>query len=129
MDRVRFLTHRDQRVLLVDYTGCNPQQIAEIADQVPAIVTQEPTKSLLILADFTGAEFTRDAVERLKVATAIDKPHIKRAAWVVNSNLPKALLESIKTFSTRDFPTFATREEALDYLVSREQPNAKQPPQ
>ena len=118
MDRIRFVTHREQRILLIDFTDCNPPQIAEIADLVPAIVTQEPRKSVLALADFTDAEFTREAVERIKVATAIDKPHIKRAAWVVNSNLPKALYESIRTFSSREFPTFATRGEALDYLTS-----------
>ena len=118
MDRIRFVTHRERRILLIDFTDCKPPEIAELADRVPAIVTQEPTKSVLLLADFTGAEFSRDAVERLKVATAIDKPHINRAAWVLDSNLPKALYDSIRTFSTRDLPTFATRGEALDYLAS-----------
>jgi len=118
MDRIRFVVHREQRILLIDFTDCKAPEIGEIADQVPALVTREPPKSVLALADFTGAEFSREAVERIKVATAIDKPHVKRAAWVVDSNLPKALYESIRTFSTRDFPTFSTRGEALDYLAS-----------
>lgn len=117
MDRIRFVTHREQRILLIDFTDCTPPEIGEIADQVPAIVTQEPAGSVLALADFTGAEFSRDAVEHIKVATAIDKPHVRRAAWVLDSNLPKALYDSIRTFSTRDFPTFSTRGEALDFLV------------
>ena len=118
MDRIRFVTHRDQRILLLDFTGCNPEEVAEISDEVPDLVTQEPEGSVRALADFTGAEFDREAVERIKVATAIDKRHIKRAAWVLDHNLDKTLYESIRTFTGRDFPVFGTREEALDYLVS-----------
>lgn len=118
MERIRFVTHRDQRILLLDFTGCRAQEVAETADRAPEIVTREPLDSLLTLADFTGAEFSREAVERIKVATALDRPHVKRAAFVLSENLPKALYDSIRSFSAREFHVFATREEALDYLVS-----------
>lgn len=117
MDRIRFLTHRGQRVLLLDFTDCSPAEVAALADHVPEIMTQEPEGSVLALADFGGAEFTRDAVEHIKIATAIDRPHVKRAAWVCAENLPKTLYDSIRSFSAREFPMFNTREEALDYLV------------
>ena len=47
-----------------------------------------------------------------------DRAHIKRAAWVLSENLSKTLYDSVRSFSAREFPVFATREEALDYLVS-----------
>ena len=118
MDRIQFVTHRGQRVLLLDFTNCNAKEVAELSDRVPPVVTQEPAGSVLLLADFTGAEFTREAIERIKVAAALDKPHIKRDAWVLAENLPKALYESVRTFSTREFPVFSTRDSALDYLTS-----------
>ncbi len=118
MDRIRFVTYRDQRILLVDVAGCSGQEIAAVADRVPEIVTREPRDSVLVVVDFTDAEFTRDAVERVKIAAAFDRPHIKRAAWVFNENLPKALFDSIRSFSARELPVFSTREEAMDYLVS-----------
>jgi hypothetical protein len=73
---------------------------------------------VLVVADFTGAEFSREAVEHIKVAVAFDRAHVKRAAWVLTENLPKTLFDSIRSFSARDFPVFGTRQEALDYLVS-----------
>jgi hypothetical protein len=118
MDRIRFVTHRGQRILLVDFTGCSAQEVAAMADRVPDVVTREPLGSVVLAADFSDAEFTRDAVERVKIASALDRPHIKRAAWVLTENLPKALYESIRSFSAREFPVFATRDEAMDYLVS-----------
>jgi hypothetical protein len=117
LDRIRFVTHRNQRILLLDFTGCTAEEVATISEHVPEIVTQEPTGSVLVVADFAGAEFSRDAVERIKIATALDRPHIKRAAWVGTENLPKTLYDSIRSFSAREFPIFATREEAMDYLV------------
>jgi len=118
MDRIRFITHREQRILLVDFTDCAPDEVAAIADRVPEIVTQEPPGSVLILGDFSRAQFTRESVERLKIAAAFDRPHLKRSAWVLTENLPKALYDSIRSFSAREIPIFASRDEALDYLVS-----------
>ncbi|HZP24439.1 MAG TPA: hypothetical protein VFB04_13390 [Terriglobales bacterium] len=118
MERIRFVTHRGQRVLLLDFTNCKADEVAEIADQAPPVVTQEPPGSVLLLADFTGAEFSRESVEHVKVAAAMDKRHLKRDAWVLDHNLPKALYDSIRSFSARELPIFPTREAALEYLTA-----------
>ncbi len=118
MDRIRFITHRDQRILLVDCSHCTAAEIATIADLLPDFVTREPLGSVLLLGDFTGAQFSREAVEHLKISAVFHRPHLKRSAWVLTENLPKAFYDSIRTFSARQIPTFATRGEALEYLVS-----------
>jgi hypothetical protein len=118
VDRIQFVTHQGQRILLLDFTGCTSEEVGSISDQVPAIVTKEPGGSVLVVADFSGAEFSREAVEHIKIATAFDRAYVKRVAWVLTENLPKTLYDSVRTFSAREFPVFATRDEALDYLVS-----------
>jgi hypothetical protein len=120
MERIRFISHQGRRVLLVDCSGCTAAEVATISDTVPQFVTQEPRESVLLLADFSDSSFTKQTVERLKLATVFDKPHLKRSAWVLTENLPKALYVSIRTFSGRDLPVFRTREEALEYLVAPE---------
>ncbi len=118
MDRIRFITHRSQRILLVDCSHCAAEEVATVADLLPEFVTREPLGSVLLLGDFTGAQFNRDAVERVKIAAVFDRPHLKRSAWVLTENLPKAFYDSIRSFSGRQIPTFATREEAMEYLVT-----------
>jgi hypothetical protein len=118
MDRIRFITHREQLILLADCTDCTPDELAEIADRLPDTVTQEPPGSVLLLGDFSRAQFTRESVEHVKIAAVFDRPHLKRSAWVLTENLPKVLYDSIRSFSAREIPIFATRDEALDYLVS-----------
>lgn len=116
-NRIRFITHKHKKVLLVDGSGCSVQQLEDLALLVPARVTAEPLGSVLLLADWTGAQFDKKSLERLKPALVFDRPHLKRSAWVGTEGLPKVFYEHLKSFSQRDLPTFKTREEALDWLV------------
>lgn len=117
-ERIRYIEHRGKRVLLVDLSACAPQQLLECIRAVPQYITRQPEHSLLVVGDFTGAHFTRETIEQLKIAAVFDRPHIAKSAWVLSDNLHQVLLDSIRTFSKREIAVFATREEALDYLVS-----------
>ena len=120
-DRIGFVEHKGKQILLADLSHCKPREVEKIALLVPSYVTSEPHGSVLLLADFTGAEFDRIAIDRLKEAAVFDRPHLKRSAWVGIEKLPKVFYEHIKTFGQRDLPTFTTREEAMDWLVSEEE--------
>ncbi len=74
--------------------------------------------SVLTLADFTDAEVDKAVATRMKEVLTLDRPYVKRSAWVGVESMPHVFYENIKTFSRRDFPTFKTREEAMDWLVS-----------
>jgi hypothetical protein len=119
MERIRFVDHEGQKVLLIDFTGCTATEIAAIADEVPRHVTPQPPGSVLLLADFTGATLNRDTMERVKIAAAIDRKHIKRSAWVFNGNIPKPLHDSVQTFALREIPKFENRDKAMAYLVEK----------
>ena len=117
-DRIRHIEHKGARVLLVDMSHCSAADVERISAYVPKYVTAEPRGSVLLLADFTGAEFNREAALRLKESTVFDRPHLKRSAWVGAESIPHVFYENIKTFSQRELPTFKTREEALNWLVA-----------
>jgi hypothetical protein len=115
--RLRFIEHRGKRILLADVSGCSESQLLECIELVRGFVTRQPEHSVLLLGDLSGTRFTKESIEKLKIAAALDQPHIVKAAWVLSDNMPKVLMESIRSFSAREIPTFATREEALDYLA------------
>jgi hypothetical protein len=120
-DRIGFIEHKGKQILLVDISHCTPAEVAKVVLLVPSYVTTEPRGSVLLLADFTGAEFDRIAIDRLKETAVFDRPHLKRSAWVGIEKLPKVFYEHIKNFSQRDLPAFETREQAMDWLVSEEE--------
>lgn len=118
--RIRFIDYQGKRILLIDVSHCSANELAKIAQVVPSYVQSEPLGSVLLLADFTGAEFDRIAIDRLKESAVFDRPYLKQSAWVGIEKLPKVFYEHIKSFSRRELPTFKTREEAMQWLVDQE---------
>jgi len=90
----------------------------QTAAEAQRIVTAQPSKSVLTLSDLTGAQFSRDAVTRMKEVAVFDTPYVKRAALVAAESLPKVFYEALKAFSRREFPRFKTRA-GSDGLVSQ----------
>ncbi len=121
VDRIRYITHKGQRILLVDHSGCTAAEFAAICDLVPSYVTPEPENSVLLLADFSNAQIDRNALEHLKLAAVFDRPHLKRSAWVITPSFPKAFYENLRAFSVRELRIFQTREQAMSYLVGDDQ--------
>lgn len=117
MERIRVITHQGQRVLLVDCSECKADEIAKLSDELPKVVTQQPKGSVLLLADFTHSQLSRETMERIKIAAVFNRPHLKRSAWVLTGNLPKPAHSTVEKFSTRKIPIFGTRDEALEYLI------------
>jgi len=117
-DRLRFLKHKGHVIYLVDFSHCPAKEIMLLLDQVRADVARHAPGSLLTLADFTGAHLDKNVATHIKEVLVLDKPYVKRSAWVGAESLPHVFLENFKSFSQREIPTFKTREEAMDWLVA-----------
>ncbi|MGH9492157.1 MAG: hypothetical protein ACRD2K_01525 [Terriglobales bacterium] len=117
MDRVRFITHQGKQILLIDYSGCTRQALLDILKESERIVLAQPPGSVLTLADVTGVEVSKDVVDEAKKVAVRERDRVKRAAIVGIESVPKVLFDAVQTFAAREYHTFATREEALDWLV------------
>jgi hypothetical protein len=116
-DRLQILTHNNHEYLLVDFSSAEKQEILDLLPKIQVTVSDKPRGSVLVLADFCGAEIDKAVAMRIKEVLAIDRPYVKRSAWVGTETLPKVFYEGFKQFSQRDFPKFKTREEAVEWLV------------
>ena len=117
VDRLRFVTHRDKTILLIDFCQATKQEILLLLDEIRNTMAQQPRDSVLALADFAGAQVDKEVATRMKEVLTLDRPYVKRSAWVGTASLPKVFYENFKTFSQRNLPTFDTREEAMDWLA------------
>jgi hypothetical protein len=117
MGRIRTISHKNQQILFIDYSGCEPHEVLAIADEVQRTITAQPHNSVLALCDFSGAKFDHKALMRLKEVAAVDKPHVKRTAFIGAESVPAVLHQGLKYFSQREFPSFKSRDEALEWLV------------
>jgi len=117
-ERLRFIKHKGHAIFLVDFSHCEAKEILLLLDQVRADVARHTPGSLLTLADVTGAHFDKAVATRTKEVLVLDRPYVKRSAWVGAESLPHVYYENFKSFSHRDIPAFKTREEAMDWLVA-----------
>src|SRR5882672_7636825 len=115
-DRIHFIEHKGKRILVCDYSHATAQQMQLLLEHVRITVAKHARESLLTFADFTGAEIDRTVATKIKEVLTLDRPFIKKTAWIGTEDIPHALLESFHTFSQRDIAIFKTREEALDWL-------------
>ena len=116
-DRLHFVKHKGQAILQLDFSHCSAKEVLLLLDMVRATVARQPRGSVLILADFAGAEIDKPVARRAQEVLVLDRPYVKRAAWIGTESLPNVFYEHFKSFSQRELPRFATREEALDWLV------------
>jgi len=116
-ERISFITHQGKAIMLIDFSHGKPKEILLLLDEIQRTVARHERGSLLTLADLTGAHVDRRVATRMKEVLVMDRPFVKKSAWVGVDSLPKIYYENIKSFSQRDFPPFKTREEAMDWLV------------
>jgi len=116
-DRLRFIKHKGHVIYLIDFTHCSAKQMLLLMDLIRAEIARHEPGSLLTLADFTGAQIDKNVATRMKEVLVLDRPYVKRSAWVGTESLPHIFYEHIKSFSQRNLPPFQTREDAMDWLV------------
>ncbi len=117
-EHIRYIDHQGKKVLLVDFSNCSANEVEEIARAAPDYITVQPRGSVLVLTDFTGAAFDRDALRAMKEAAVFDKPFVKKSALIGTEDLPTSFYDELRTFSRRVLLIFKTREEALAWLAS-----------
>ena len=116
-NRLRFVHHKGQVIFVVDFSHCKAKEMLALINQVKQIVARHAPGSMLTFADFSGAEIDKTVATRLKEVLVLDRPYVKKSAWIGAESVPHVFVENIKSFSQRDLPTFKTREEAMDWLV------------
>jgi len=103
--------------MVVDLSHCEAREILLLLEEVQRTVARHERGSLLTLGDMTGAHIDRAVATRMKEVLTLDRPFVKRSAWVGTESVPHVYYENIRSFSQREFPAFKTREEAMDWLV------------
>jgi hypothetical protein len=116
-DRIRFVKHKEKQILLLDYSHATAVEMLLLLEQVRGVVARRARGSLVTLADFTGTAVDHDVAMKIKEVLTLDRPFVKKTAWIGTEGIPHAFMENFHSFSQREITTFKTREEAMDWLV------------
>ncbi|MFZ0419372.1 MAG: hypothetical protein WAM04_14830 [Candidatus Sulfotelmatobacter sp.] len=116
-ERLHFVKHKGHPIYIIDFSHCAEKEILLLLDLVRADISRHEAGSVLTLADFTDAHVDKNVATRIKEVLVLDRPYVKRSAWVGTESLPHVFYEHFKNFSQRELHLFKTREEAMDWLV------------
>jgi len=117
-DRLRFEKYKGQAIFVIDFSECSNKEILLLLDQVKSSVERHAPASLLILSDFSGTKIDKQVATRAKEVLVLDRPYVKKSAWLGTESIPRVFYDNFKNFSQRELPTFKSREDALEWLVS-----------
>ena len=117
-ERLYFEKYKGHAIFVIDFSHCSEKEALLLLDQIKASVERHAPGSLLILSDFTGTHFDKKVATRAKEVLVLDRPYVKKSAWIGTEALPRVFYENFKSFSQRELPIFKTREEALEWLIS-----------
>ena len=116
-DRIHFVEHHGKQILLLDFAHANANEMQLLLEYVRITVAKHAHESVVTLADFTGAAVDHAVATKLKEVLTLDRPFVKKTAWVGAESIPHAFMENFHNFSQREIVMFKTREEAMDWLV------------
>jgi hypothetical protein len=116
-DRIYFVEHKGKQILNFDFSHATAQQMQLLLEHIRITVAQHARESLLTFADYTGATVDHAVATKIKEVLTLDRPFVRKTAWIGTENIPRAFMESFHNFSQREIATFNTREEAMDWLV------------
>src|ERR1700685_1181288 len=105
-ERIRFTNYHGRQVLVVDLSRSPASTVEEIVRMVPEVVTRQPPRSVLIFVDFTGASLDAGTLVAMKEAAVFDKIYVKKCAWVGAEDIPPQFIQTLKSYSLREFPSF-----------------------
>jgi hypothetical protein len=117
-ERLHFVKHKGQTIFVIDFSHCSSKEMLLLLDMIRATVARHAPGSMLTLSDFSGAQIDKQVATKAQEVLVLDRPYVKRSAWIGTESLPQVFYEHFKSFSQRDLPTFKTREEAMDWLVA-----------
>jgi hypothetical protein len=120
MQRMSWITHRQRRIFLVDYSEMrDPEAIIELARGSAAEIQKAPHGSVLCLLDVQGARYTPAVISVFKEAALANKPHLRASAVTGISGLLMVAYRGITRLMRQEIPAYQTRAEALEWLSAQ----------
>lgn len=119
MERIRLEEHAGRRMVVLDISGIREEgeMLAQV-DQARAFFAAQPADgSLLTLTDASGALYTPKVVEAMKGLTAHNRPFVKAAAVVADSQLHRMVISTIGLVSRRKLHAFDSVAAAREWLL------------
>jgi len=120
MERVNFIQYKGVSILIEDFSSLRPgQEFSDTVQTAQKLIAQRPPKSVLALLDATNVTFNSEVLTKMKDFVQANTPYVKCATVVGVTGLLSVALTTLSKAAGRNFHSFATRQEAMDFLATQ----------
>jgi hypothetical protein len=118
MERIRWITHKEKKVLYADYKGLtNDDEVLSLFLVEAKFMVESPTK-VLSLADYTGVNANKRIMAELKrLGNEVYKVKCEKTAVLGVTGIKAVLLITYNMLTKHQVVPFNSEQEALDYLA------------
>jgi hypothetical protein len=121
MERVKFVEHQGVRILLSDLSGIRDgMELQRTIRLATELVQAQPMRSLLILVDLTGVEYSLEAFAIVQQAVATNRPYVRARAVVGLPGAAAIPFSVVAKLSGSPMASFEDQEAAKDWLVRQQ---------
>jgi hypothetical protein len=118
MERAQFIEHKGKKIFVLDFSNCQPSDMHPLIDECARQVRTQPKKSVYTITIASGAKFDYEVVDKLKLLTRDNEPHVIKSAVVGMSGLQQVVLMIVSSFSSRNFDLFDSADKAKAFFAA-----------
>jgi hypothetical protein len=117
----RFIEYKDREIYLIDYSHIQSTEeflaVIKETDAFRESVKKMGKRDVLMLVDVSGSYVYGETLDALKRAAKLSRELTRKEAVVGATGAKNILLQIINLFAGLQIRPFATREQALEWLV------------
>lgn len=117
--RVRFIEHRGQRILFIDFSELRADDILREMGTARDIIRSQPPNSVRALTDVRKAQYSPPVMDAMKEFTAGNAPFVRHSAVAGMERVHRVLYRAVLLFSRRSIEVFESLDQARDWLASQ----------
>jgi hypothetical protein len=117
--RAKFMQHNGKRILAVDLSHCDLDDLVLAVKETKKLISQEPLETVLSLVDVRGTNPSSSIVRVMKELAVFNKPFVRVGAIVGIDKSKLVDYALILKFSGRSFTLFDEPEEAKNWLAQQ----------
>jgi hypothetical protein len=119
MERTSFITHDERQIVFMNFAGVQTVEEALVAikEAKEFVAAQPRRRNLLTLVDITGATQDPKVLDAMQDLAEHDKPWVLAGAVVGIHPLRRILFRTVVMMSGRKMATFASLDDAKEWLV------------
>jgi len=122
MNKPEIIYHANQRIFSINFEGLKTaEEFAMVIKLSKDYIRNQPKSSVVALTNMQGMHFNKEVRDLIAEFISGNKPYMKVSAAFGIGPLLRIVYNGVTKLTGRDVRAFDTKEQALNWLISRQE--------